>query len=181
MPRLFHFSDDPAIEQFVPRPVSVPSVRPTGQEWLNGPLVWAVEEKRQYLYLFPRDCPRIVVWATPHTSQEDHARWLGDAVPADGAVAYVEEAWFDRCARAVLHRYELPVATFRDLDDAGMWVSVDTVGPLAMQRMTDLIATLATAGTELRILPSLAPLRNVWASSVHASGIRLRNAAGWPH
>ncbi|WP_409527401.1 DUF6886 family protein [Rhizobium sp. BK529] len=29
------------------------------------------------MYLFPRDCPRILVWAKPETSQEDRRR-LGD-------------------------------------------------------------------------------------------------------
>jgi hypothetical protein len=28
-------------------------------------------------------------------------------------------------------------------------------------------------------MDSLAPLRGVWGASLHASGIRLRNAAGW--
>jgi hypothetical protein len=179
MTRLFHFSEDPAIERFVPRPVGLASARPPGREWLNGPLVWAIAEERQYLYLFPRDCPRIVVWARPHTSSADRARWLGDAVPANGAVAYVEERWLERCSCAVLYRYELPGATFRDLEDAGMWVSIDTVAPLAVERIADLPAALARAGAHLRALPSLAPLRNVWAASVHASGIRLRNAVGW--
>jgi hypothetical protein len=179
MIRLFHFSDDPAIERFVPRPVRVPSVRPAGKEWLNGPLVWAIAEERQYLYLFPRDCPRIVVWSRSHTSREDHVRWLGETVPADCAVAYVEERWLDRCLQAVIYRYELAVATFRDLDDAGMWVSSETVEPIAVERIDHLPAALATAGALLRVVPSLAPLRNVWTSSVHASGIRLRNAAGW--
>jgi hypothetical protein len=179
MTRLFHFSDDPAIERFVPRAVPAPSVRPPGREWLNGPLVWAIAEERQYLYLFPRDCPRIVVWSHPHTSPEDHGRWLGETVPADRAVAYIEAAWFQRWAQSVIYRYELPGATFRDLDDAGMWVSADTIEPLAIERLSELPAALADAGAELRVVPSLLPLRPVWSSSVHASGVRLRNAAGW--
>jgi hypothetical protein len=32
---------------------------------------------------------------------------------------------------------------------------------------------------ELRVMESLLPLRGVWDSSLHASGIRLRNARGW--
>jgi NADPH:quinone reductase-like Zn-dependent oxidoreductase len=42
--RLFHFSDDAGIECFVPRPVAVPSQRAAGMDWLNGPLVWAIDE-----------------------------------------------------------------------------------------------------------------------------------------
>ena len=53
--RLFHFSEDAAITRFAPRPVAVPSARPREQEWLNGPLVWAIDEAHQPLYLFPRD------------------------------------------------------------------------------------------------------------------------------
>ena len=47
--RLFHFSDDPDISEFVPRPVLIPSQRPAGREWLNGPLVWAIEEEFDFV------------------------------------------------------------------------------------------------------------------------------------
>lgn len=36
-PRLFHFSEDPSIERFVPGPAV--ANRTEGREWLNGPLV----------------------------------------------------------------------------------------------------------------------------------------------
>ncbi len=32
---------------------------------------------------------------------------------------------------------------------------------------------------ELRVMESLTPLRGVWETSLHASGIRLRHAQGW--
>src|SRR5580692_5650473 len=76
-PRLFHFSDDPAIAVFTPRPVRVPAERGPGREWLNGPLVWAIDEPRQPMYLFPRDCPRILLWLTPQTTEADKALWWG--------------------------------------------------------------------------------------------------------
>jgi hypothetical protein len=38
---------------------------------------------------------------------------------------------------------------------------------------------LRSSGVELRVLDRLTPLRGVWDSSLHASGIRLRNAQGW--
>ena len=66
-PLLFHFSCDPAIELFVPRAVRTPAKRPLGHEWLNGPLVWAIDDWHQPMYLFPRDCPRILLWRTPST------------------------------------------------------------------------------------------------------------------
>lgn len=175
--RLFHFSEDPVIAKFVPRPVRVAADRPKGQEWLNDPLVWAIDEAHQRLYLFPRECPRILLWATPKTTAADVAQWLEgkSAQP----LAYIERDWLERVQSAKITRYLLPTATFHDTHDAGMWVSRTTVYPLDKVTLTDLPARLAESGTELRVVDSLVPLKNVWSSSVHASGIRLRNAKGW--
>ncbi len=38
--RLFHFSDDPGIGTFLPRPVGVAAARPAGREWLG----WATSQ-----------------------------------------------------------------------------------------------------------------------------------------
>lgn len=175
--RLFHFSDDPAIERFEPRPVRVPSVRPAGREWLNGPLVWAIDDAHQMLYLFPRNCPRILAWATPGSTTADRTRWLGPGDPR--AVAFVETAWLDRLRAAGIHRYELPPATFRSLEDAGMWVSETPVVPLGRVALAGLDGELARRGVDLRVVDSLAPLAPLWDSSLHVSGIRLRNSASW--
>ena len=80
---------------------------------------------------------------------------------------------------ARLYRYELPTEPFECLDDAGMWVSRQAVTPSAMTEVADLPAALADCDVELRAVDSLVPLRGVWSSSLHASGIRLRNAVGW--
>ncbi len=176
--RLFHFSDDGEIARFVPRPVLVPSVRPAGRDWLNGPLVWAIDEARQPLYLFPRDCPRILLYPTPTTTDEDHALWWGGR--SCRMIAHVEWAWFERLRTARLYRYELPLAAFEDLGDTGMWVARGEVEPLGVEILDDLPAALAEQGVELRLMDSLVALKGVWDTSLHASGIRLRNAAGWP-
>jgi hypothetical protein len=176
--RLFHFSDDAGIARFEPRPVLTPSPRPPGRDWLNGPLVWAIEDRRQAMYLFPRDCPRILLWPTEATTDVDQERfWRGGDWRM---VAYVEEAWLDAIARATLHRYAMPPETFESLDDAGMWISRAPVTPLGLDTIDDLPGALAEEGVDLRGLPSLAPLRDVWSTTLHASGIRLRNAEGWP-
>jgi hypothetical protein len=175
--RLFHFSDDPTIAHFEPRPVLQPSPRPAGRAWLNGPLVWAIEERRQALYLFPRDCPRILLWPTEATTAGDREHfWQGGDWRM---IAYVEEAWLGAIARAALCRYELPVDTFESLNDAGMWVSHTPVTPLGRQALTDLQGALAEESVDLRALPTLTLLRDVWTTTLHASGIRLRNAQGW--
>ncbi len=177
--RLFHFSDDAGIDRFDPRPVRTPAQRPPGMDWLNGPLVWAIAEDHQQLYLFPRECPRIVMWAHAGTSASDRQAWLGDAPRGIAALAYVEACWLERLERASLTRYELPREHFVDIDDVGMWVSRDAVVPGKVNHLSDLQAELAACRTELRVVDSLLPLKPVWQSSMHASGIRLRNAAGW--
>ena len=175
--RLFHFSDDPTIECFVPRPVQVPSVRPAGQEWLNGPLVWAVDDVRQATYLFPRDCPRILVWPTERTTEADRLQWMGERDCR--MIAHVEWAWLERIRTSELHRYELPASAFEPLDGGWMWVARETVRPLEAMPCGNLLDALAAERVELRVMESLAPLRNLWSSSLHVSGIRLRNAQGW--
>lgn len=176
--RLFHFSDDASIERFDPRPVRVPSVRTPGMEWLNGPLVWAIDDWHQPLYLFPRECPRILVWPGPRTTRQDRAAWWGER--SARMVAHIEAPWEDRVRDASLYRYELPHSAFEPLNDAGMFVSRSPVVPLAMDVIASLPSSLRACDVELVVMPSLLPLREVWQSSMSASGIRLRNARDWP-
>ena len=173
--RLYHFSDDAHIGTFHPRPVRVPSRRAPGMEWLNGPLVWAIEDDFDFLYHFPRDCPRILIWATETTRELDRAKWLG----SHRAAVYVEEHWLPFISAATLHRYEMPAANFEGLGDAGMWVSRRTIRPLARAMITSLPSTFQPRGVDLRIVQSLVPLKQLWGTSLHTSGIRLRNAQGW--
>ena len=60
-----------------------------------------------------------------------------------------------------------------------MWVSRAAVRPLRRTKIGDLASELSAAGVELRTLPNLTPLKDVWNTSLHASGIRLRNAVNW--
>jgi hypothetical protein len=176
--RLFHFSDDPSIETFTPQAVAVPSPRPPGQDWLNGPLVWTVDESRQAAYLFPRDCPRILLWLTPRTEQADRDRWWGDRNCS--MIAHIEWRWLRRLATTTLYRYELPADSFEPLDDTWMWVSRRPAVPLDVKVVDDLLDALRREEVELRIMENLTPLKDVWATTLHASGIRLRNAQDWP-
>jgi hypothetical protein len=176
--RLFHFSDDPSIVRFVPQGVRVPSEREPGMEWLNGPLVWAVDERREATYLFPRDCPRVLLWLTPTTTDEDRERWWG--ARSCSMIGHIEWRWLRRLETATIHRYELPTESFEPVEEGWMWVSREQVEPLGMESFSDLPRALADRGVELRVMEDLAPLRDVWSTSLHASGIRLRNAIGWP-
>ena len=172
--RLFHFSDDPDIKTFVPRPVRVPAARPPGMQWLNGPLVWAIDDAHQVMYLFPRECPRILLWATPETTLEDRDHcWQGGS---SKVLAYTEAVWLERVETETIYRYEMPTSSFEDLDDAGMWVSQVAVKPLGLETLSNLPEEHQRHDVELRVLETLLPLKGVWRTSLHASGIRLRNA-----
>ncbi|HEX4303928.1 MAG TPA: hypothetical protein VHZ78_14110 [Rhizomicrobium sp.] len=174
--RLFHFSEDPSLALFAPRPVRVPVEGRAA--WLNGPLVWAIDEAHSFLYFFPRDCPRILIWPTARSTAADRQRWMGET--AARAVAYVEASWLDRLKAATVYRYDLPVTGFEDIGDVGMWVSRTAVQPLRIDAFAALDRRLAEADVELRVLEELTPLRDVLDSTLHASGIRLRNARNWP-
>jgi len=178
MAAVFHFSEEPAIEVFEPRPVRVPAQRPPGQDWLNGPLVWAIDAWHAPMYYFPRDCPRILLWKTARTTSDDLDRWWrGDR--GRRMQAHIEAAWLERLRTTPIYRYVFDPDAFEPLQDVGMWVSRRAVRPLAVEPVGDLLAALAGAKAELHVLDDLLPLKGVWESTLHASGVRLRNAAGW--
>ncbi len=60
-----------------------------------------------------------------------------------------------------------------------MWVARGTVQPTKVTALADLPAELKSRNVELRALDSLVPLKWLWDTTLHASGIRLRNAKGW--
>ena len=173
-PRLFHYSDDPGIERFEPRAVDRGTMRQPGMEWLNGPLVWAIADWHQPMYLFPRNCPRILLWRLPSSTPEDIDRFFGES--SARMLAHVEAHRLTELCEATLYRYELPTDNFDDLGDAGMWVSRKPVRPVDMTVVDSLPERLAEANVELRVMASLVPLRDVWSTTLHASGIRLRFA-----
>lgn len=173
--RLYHFSDEAGIELFDPRPVRIPVERKNGQDWLNGALVWAIDAAHQFLYFFPRECPRILLWPTPASSAADIDAWL----QGSKTVAFIERAWLERLEAAEIHRYELPVDGFEPLGDVGMHVAREAVRPLGAEALSDLPVRLAESGVCLRVRDDLTALRGVWDTSLHASGLRLRNAQGW--
>jgi len=103
--------------------------------------------------------------------------WFADS----GArmIAFVERGWLQRLASHTVYRYAFDPARFEDVADAGMWVSRFPETPLRIDPLSDLPEQLAARGVELRVEDSLVPLKGLWQTSLHASGIRLRNAAGW--
>jgi hypothetical protein len=154
---LWHVSEDDSIMRFEPR---------------DGK-VWAVDTRHMPLYWFPRDCPRACWWAKEDTSDEDVERWLdGDR---SRRVSVIESAWLERMRSVRLFAYRLPEETFEPCDK--FFVSRETVVPLEVVDLGDLLARHADAAIELRIAPTLYPLwDDVIRTTLDYSGIRLRNA-----
>jgi hypothetical protein len=170
--RLFHFSDESNIEVFMPRPAPRPVAG------YDGPLVWAIDDWHQAMYLFPRDCPRVFVWPTEATTPEYLVAYK--KMTSCRMVAHIELGWLDRLSRSTIYRYELSPDGFVSLDDAGMWVSSTPTMPMNVERIDNMEKALSDAGVELRVLPSLKTLEPLWETSLHVSGIRLRNAKDAP-
>src|SRR3984957_16795366 len=112
-PHLFHFSENPTIEVFEPRPVRVPAERPPGRNWLNGPLVWAIDAWHAPMYFFPRDCPRILLWRKLATTDDDVERW-GRGDRRRRMLAHIEEGWLDRLRTTSIFRYAFQTGPFED-------------------------------------------------------------------
>ncbi|HET7648371.1 MAG TPA: hypothetical protein VFK17_07365 [Gaiellaceae bacterium] len=165
MTELWHVSEDPTIEVFAPHHHELHAA--------DEPLVWAVDSRFQWLYWFPRDCPRACWCAGEDTTDEDVETWLdGDR---GRRVAVVESAWLERLRSVRLWAYRLPAETFEPWDK--FFVSRDTVVPLELVELGDVLARHAEAGVELRLAPRLYPLWDrVVETTLDYSGIRLRNA-----
>ncbi len=164
---LFHFSHDPSIRVFTPH---VPRSNPT-----QPPLVWAVDEAHAPAYWFPRDCPRVTAW--PRTVEERVAFENAFATTAL-RLHVVELDWLPKLSVVPLFRYRLPGGAFRRWPEAsGYWIASESVEPLEVEAMPDLVECHVEAGIELRAVPDLRPARDAaivgpWDFSI----IRFANA-----
>jgi hypothetical protein len=161
---LFHVSEASGIERFEPR----------ASEYTSRPVIWATDAGRLRNYLVPRDCPRVTYYAGGETTPADVERFLGSSP----AVVAVESGWLERLRSCRLYSYHLPPETFECLDEcAGYFVSRVPVVPVRVEIFDDPIAELLRRGVELRLVPSLWPLRDaVVASTLRFSLIRMRHA-----
>ena len=170
--RLFHVSDRAGIERFDPQPAPRAGV--------DGAMVWAVDAEHLANYLLPRECPRVTFAAGPDSDPAGAARLIGPV--GAGRVVAVESGWIDEIRHQRLVRYEFDPAGF-ELQDAaaGYYVSREPAEPIAETPIDDILAALLAEDVELRIVPTLWPLREaVIASTLEFSIIRMRNAAAPP-
>lgn len=155
---LYHFSEDPTIELFVPR------IAPTQQ--VLGAYVWADAEDTSPRYWFPRDCPRATWWHGDGTHRVHAIQW----------------EWFDRLASCELYAYRFDAGPFCRNPAGGGWITTETVEPLAVKAVGPLLDKHREAGIELRLVSDLWAL---WLSvlempGIEFSGIRLRNLPQHP-
>jgi hypothetical protein len=169
---LWHFSEDPALDVFEPRPLAAD---PAG-----APLVWAVDTRHAPMFWFPRDCPRGCIWPVSTTTEADRERFFGQG--GAGRVHVIESGWLERLQACRLYAYRLPAGSFEPHHEVGgYWVSGQPVRAVERVPAGSLLARHAAAGIELRVVPSIWPFwRRVTASTVEFSGSRLGNAAGHP-
>jgi hypothetical protein len=166
---LWHVSENRTLMRFEPH------VSATAEE--REPLVWAVDTRHLPLYWFPRDCPRGTFWATRETDPADAERLLAGA----SRVHIVEEGWLDRMRTTEVVAYRLPEGSFEPHPVGGYWISRETVEPLELVPLDDLVERHRQAAVELRPLPNLWPTWDeVVASTLEFSGMRLRNASPRP-
>ena len=164
---VFHSSEDGTISRFVPH---VPQTNPS-----HPPAVWAMDAEHSPLYWFPRNCPRISVWA----NDDAQRAILRDTFQTDASrICACESRWIDGVRRARVYRYAFDGEQFAPSTGAeGQYVSGEVVIPRSVDVLDDLLALHAAAEVELRFTPKLGPLMDrMLASGLPFSYVRIRDA-----
>jgi hypothetical protein len=144
----------------------------------SEPLVYAIDAWHAPLYYLPRDCPRVCFWNLPTTTPDDFERFFA-TVSGRMAIA-IETGWLARVRNTPLYQDVFDAAPFFPTYDHGVYLSRETVTPLRVEPVGDLLERLAESEVELRLCPSLVPLgERIIQTSLHYSLIRMRNAQGW--
>jgi hypothetical protein len=147
---VLHYSEDADISVFAPH------VPPTNPE--QPAQVWAIEPRYAALYWFPRDCPRVAVWANDAPQQ----RALENRFATAAARVQFAHARDERWIRSTdLWEYTFDAAAFEPWPDAeGQWITTSTVRPTAIRKLGDLVAEHARAGVDLRFIDELTAVRD---------------------
>ena len=146
---LFHYSEDPCISRFEPH---VPRTNPD-----VAAAVWTIDEAHAPLYWFPRNCPRVTVWANT-VAQHRHLQHL---FGTDGLrVQAAPISWSDEIVACKLYEYRFEATDFDPWPDVeGQWISYRAVTPVEVMPVGDLLQRHREANIDLRLVPSLATIR----------------------
>jgi len=165
---LLHFSEDPNITVFRPH---VPASSPH-----NPPMVWAVDEEHAPGFWFPRNAPRACCWSIGKPLTGIGRTLLG--MGATTRMHAIESDWLERMRACTMYVYRFDAAPFGIYDvPAGYFSTTETIVPLSVEPIGDLLTLHARANIELRVVPNLWPLIDaIVASGLEFSIIRKTNA-----
>lgn len=164
---VFHYSEDGTIRRFAPH---VPPTNPS-----HPPAVWAIDQAHSPLYWFPRDCPRISVWANTDEQQAQ----LGEVFETEATrICAAESNWLDRIRGARVYRYSFDGASFEPWSEAdGQYIAGEVVHPDRVDLLDDVLTLHGEADVELRFTPRLGVLMDrMLASGLPFSFVRIRDA-----
>jgi len=164
---VYHYSEDGSIRRFAPH---VPPTNPS-----HPPAVWTIDAAHSPLYWFPRNCPRISVWATSAAQQE----LLTATFDTEASrICAAESHWLTRVRDASIYRYSFEATQFAPWTEAdGQYITGDVVYPDSVDVLGDLLALHADAEVELRFTPRLGVLMDqMLASGLPFSFVRIRDA-----
>lgn len=124
--------------------------------------VWADDEWHQFRYWFPRECPRGTWWPKDRSARPTVA---------------IQWDWWDRFNEAAVYAYRFDAAPFCENPGGGGWIADETIIPIDVAPIGDLLQKHKEAGNEFRIVADLSKLWNqvIELPDVDFSGIRLRN------
>ena len=168
MPDLLHFSEDPNISVFHPHGPKCSPDKP--------PLVWAVDESHAPGFWFPRDAPRACCWSMGKPLTQTARTLLG--IGAGIRMHAIESAWLARTRACRLFVYRFDAAPFEIANsDAGYFSTTQTITPLSVEPLGDLLALHAGANIAFRMVPNLWPVIDaIMASGLEFSIMRKANA-----
>jgi hypothetical protein len=170
-PVLLHYSEDRNIREFRPHVRrSNPGV---------APAVWAIDPARAPLYWFPRDCPRVAVWANDDGQRPLlHSRFETRAA----RVHVAPLAWRDAVADCRLYEYRFAPEPFAPWPAAeGQWVAHKAVTATAVEPVGALVERHSTAAIDLRFVADLRPVRELALTSrLPFSIVRFQNPGTFP-
>lgn len=175
MTRLFHVSENPAIDIFSPRPA------PNEDAGVTGSAVWAIDEKHLANYLLPRNCPRIAYGISESTSQSDKNRFFPKYKDNQRTIL-VEQCWLEAIRNATLFLYEFNSTNFQLVDQgAGYYISREIETPISCHKIKNLITEMKIRDVQLGYVPNLWDMiEQVSQSTLEFSIIRKRNAQPKP-
>lgn len=166
---VWHFSEDPAIERFLPHRA------PTSQH--DGDFVWACKPERCQNYWFGRQVPRGMAWRTPGCDEDVADRLLGKG---NQRLHVIEHTSVPAMSSARVYAYRFADTDFRELEGFAMVATTEQVPlgpPVALASPWELHAH---AGVPVLVVDDLFGWwAEVIGSGLEFSGIRLKNSPHW--